>query len=299
MEVFEGMKAYRQADGSIGLFRPEKNMDRMLSSCLRMGLPAFDKDEALEGIKQLVDLDRDWVPEGDGYSLYIRPAMIADGAGLGVGPSKSALFFTITSPVGPYYPTGFAPVRLYASTKYVRAWPGGTGAAKCGGNYAATIVPQVEAAKAGYAQVLWLQGEDDLLTEVGTMNLFVYWTNEAGKKEVVTAPLGDGTVLAGVTRRSVMDICKAKGINVVERYISMAELIQAVSDKRVIESFGSGTAAVVSPVAGFNYKDVDYDIPINNDLKAGELTHELWETLYDIQYGRRTDEWNKDWVQRL
>ena len=185
LECFEGMKAYVDTKGQVRLFRPDLNMKRMNNSMKRLFLPTFNEDGFLDCIKELVRLDRDWIPTGDGYSLYIRPTGISTHPYIGVGASDYAKLFVILSPVGPYYPEGFNPVRLYADDKYVRAWPGGTGDTKIGGNYGPTIMPQMEAAKKGYSQILWLFGEEHYMTEVGTMNLFVHWVNEQGENRVL------------------------------------------------------------------------------------------------------------------
>ena len=202
--------------------------------------------------------------------------------------------FTILSPVGPYYPEGFAPVKLYGEKRFVRAWPGGTGDTKVGSNYGPTIKPQLLAADRGYSQVLWLFGEEDggQVTEVGTMNMFVLWENEEGVKELVTAPL-DGTILPGVTRDSVLELAKSWGeFAVTERAVTMGELVRAVESGRLLEAFGSGTAAVVSPFKGFHFEGEDYDVPIDAALQAGPITKRVWDTLRDIQYGNVEHPWS-------
>eukprot|EP00944_MAST-04C_sp_MAST-4C-sp1_P006430 g6430.t1 len=271
------------------------NMKRMNASSARMNLPEFDGPQFLECIKELVRLDSDCIPEGEGYSLYLRPTAISTHPFLGVTGAKQSKLYVILSPVGPYYPEGFKPVTLYADNVNVRAWPGGVGFTKCGGNYAATIKPQMEAAQKGFSQVLWLFGEDDELTEVGTMNMFTFWVNEDGEKELVTAPL-DGTILPGVTRDSILTLCKDWGeFKVTERKYTMAELTKAVDENRLIECFGAGTAAVVSPIRLINYHGKDYEVPLNPndpDAVAGELTQRIWDTIIDIQYGRKD---YKDW----
>jgi len=210
LQCFEGMKAYVDDNSDVRLFRPDKNMERMNTSCERLFLPNFDGEELTECIKELIKVDRSWIPEGEGYSLYIRPTAISTHPYLGVTKPENAKVFVILSPVGPYYPSGFAPVKLFADNRNVRAWPGGIGYAKAGGNYAPTIGPQTEAAEKGYSQVLWLFGEDDQVTEVGTMNMFTFWINEEGEKELVTAPL-DGTILPGVTRDSILQLAREWG----------------------------------------------------------------------------------------
>eukprot|EP01094_Clydonella_sp_ATCC50884_P014184 TRINITY_DN2453_c0_g1_i1.p1 TRINITY_DN2453_c0_g1~~TRINITY_DN2453_c0_g1_i1.p1 ORF type:complete len:415 (+),score=144.48 TRINITY_DN2453_c0_g1_i1:51-1247(+) len=290
IECFEGMKAYKDAQQQIRLFRPADNMERLNLSAQRLQLPGFDGDEYLECMKALIHLDHEWIPASKGYSLYIRPTMIGTQPSLGVGPSFHALLYTILSPVGPYYPTGFKPVSLYADTEHVRAWPGGTGDRKVGGNYGPSILPQVNAAKKGYSQVLWLYGDDHRITEVGTMNCFVLWDNAAsGERELVTAPL-DGTILPGVTRRSIIELAHHWGVKVVERALPMGELIDALAAGRLHEVFGAGTAAIVSPVNKIGYKGQDYEIPLdkqNPDAAAGPFTNKLMDEILAIQYGEK------------
>lgn len=288
-ECFEGMKAYKDSKGNVRLFRPDLNVDRLLKSTKRLTLPAFPKDEMLAAIKQLVKVEQDWIPSEKGYSLYIRPTMIATQPSLGVGASNRALFFCILSPVGPYYKTGFNAVSLLATEKYVRAWPGGTGDAKIGANYAPGILPQIEAAKQGYQQNLWLF--NDHITEVGTMNCFVYWKNREGKKELATPPL-DGTILPGVTRQSTIELVRSfsasEGITVVERPITVKEIIDAQSEKRLLEIFGTGTACIVSPVKKIRYKNKDIQIPLDPkdpNSQAGPLAKRIVEEIMKIQYG--------------
>jgi len=202
--------------------------------------------------------------------------------------------FCILSPVGPYYPEGFAPVSLYGERQYVRAWPGGTGDAKVGGNYGSTIQPQLQAAAKGFSQVLWLFGEEDggQVTEVGTMNMFVLWTNEQGEKEMVTAPL-DGTILPGVTRNSVLELARSWGeFKVTERKFTMGEVIRAAESGRLIEAFGSGTAAVVSPIKAVTVEGTQYDVPIDSELQAGHVTKRVWDELTAIQYGKVEHPWS-------
>ncbi|KNC48808.1 branched-chain-amino-acid aminotransferase [Thecamonas trahens ATCC 50062] len=286
---FEGLKAYIDDDGCARLFRPDMNMARFSRSSTRLGLPDFDQDAVLEGIKELVRLDKDWIPRKPGYSLYLRPTAIATQESLGVGAPSASKLFVITSPVGPYYKSGFAPVRLLADEHHVRAWPGGIGYTKAGGNYAPTVVPQKKANDAGYAQVMWLFGETGQVTEVGTMNMFVLWHNTAGELELVTPPLDDGTILPGVTRDSILHLVRSRGdVKVSEAPFTIYQMIDAIADGRMVEAFGAGTACIVSPIEGFNFKGVDYDIPLSADAskRAGDLTHELAEELMGIQYGR-------------
>ncbi|KAI9330833.1 aminotransferase [Obelidium mucronatum] len=277
------------------MFRPDMNMNRLLRSCQRLTLPEFDKVQLLECIKKLLLVDERWIPSERGYSLYLRPTAIATQESLGVGPSNKAKIFVINCPVGPYYKTGFAAVSLSATSNYVRAWPGGTGDAKVGGNYAPGIRPQVEVAQKGYAQNLWLFGEEDYLTEVGTMNLFVFWKNAEGELELVTPPL-DGTILPGVTRDSILSLAKTWGeFKVSEKKVTMPQLVQAIQEKRVVEMFGAGTAAIVSPIKNIFYKGKDWAIPLDPkdpSSQAGALTKKFADTIMGIQYGEIEHEWS-------
>lgn len=292
LQCFEGMKAYLDDDNCIRLFRPECNMERMNDSMKRLFLPSFDEEAFLECIKELVKVDKDWIPKGEGYSLYIRPTGISTHPYLGVGASNDAKLYVILSPVGPYYPTGFAPVSLLADTQNVRAWPGGTGSSKVGGNYGPTILPQVEAAKQGYSQVCWLFGEDHEITEVGTMNLFFVWKTKEGGTELVTAPLSRGDILPGVTRRSVLELAREWGdYEVSERNITMSEVVAAVDEGRIIEAFGSGTAAVLSPIKLIHYNGVDLNIPLECG-QSGALCQRLWNEITGIQTGKIDHPWS-------
>lgn len=299
VECFEGMKAYKDKHGKIRLFRPDMNMTRFLKSSTRLALPSFDRAELLKCIKEFVRTEQRWIPNERGYSLYLRPAHIATQASLGVGASHSSLIFVIASPVGPYYKTGFAPVKLAASTEYVRAWPGGTGDCKIGGNYAPGIRPQIQVVNDGFQQILWLFGPDHLITEgllfnvVGTMNFFVYWVNEHGEKELATPPL-DGTILPGVTRDSILSLAREWGIKVAERDLPMHVVKAAVKDNRVLEMFGAGTAAIVSPIKQIKYNQDVMDIPLGSKPgnKAGELTSRIADTILGIQYGEISHKWS-------
>lgn len=295
LECFEGMKAYIDSDNNVRLFRPDMNMKRMQRSMKRLQLPEFPEDEFLACMGELLKVDKDWIPRGDGYSLYIRPTAISTHPFLGVGASSSAKMFVILSPVGPYYPEGFKPVSLLADTKHVRAWPGGTGDCKIGGNYAPTIQPQIQAAQEGYSQVLWLFGPDRQVTEVGTMNMFVFWKNEAGEDELVTAPL-DGTILPGVTRQSILDLSRQWGeFKVAERTFTVDEVVRAADEGRIYESFGAGTAVVVSPIRQIHVDQRDIDIPLNPadpEAGAGPLAQRFWDTITGIQYGKIESEWS-------
>ena len=296
MAAFEGMKAYRDAAGKVRLFRPDMNMKRLSSSMVRLAMPPLDEAGYLACIKRLVALERSWVPDGDGFSLYLRPTVIGTQPTLGVGPSRSIKLFTICCPVGPYYPEGFKPVSIYAERDAVRAWPGGVGDRKLGGNYAPTILIQKDAAARGYSQVLWLVGKELQVTEVGTMNFFVMWTRRDGVRELVTAPL-DGTILPGVTRDSILALARGWGeFNVREARFTMGELADALREGRVEEAFGAGTAAVVSPVKSLHFDGTNFEVPLGkgsgSNVGAGPLTQRFWKELLDIQYGRKEHAWS-------
>ncbi|XP_034502437.1 branched-chain-amino-acid aminotransferase, cytosolic isoform X2 [Ailuropoda melanoleuca] len=274
VELFEGLKAFRGVDNKIRLFRPNLNMDRMHQSAVRATLPVFDKEELLECIKQLVKLDQEWVPYSTSASLYIRPTFIGTEPSLGVKKPTKALLFVILSPVGPYFSSGtFKPVSLWANPK----------------NYGSSLFAQCEAADHGCQQVLWLYGEDDQITEVGTMNLFLYWINEDGEEELATPPL-DGIILPGVTRRSILDLAHKWGeFKVSERYLTMDDLTTALEGNRVREMFGSGTACVVCPVSDILYKGETVHIPTMEN--GPKLASRILDKLTDIQYGREESNW--------
>ncbi|XXQ33839.1 Branched-chain-amino-acid transaminase [Plasmodiophora brassicae] len=290
LACFEGMKAYVDDDNQIRLFRPDMNMKRLLNSADRLVMPCPDEHIMLDGIKELVKLDKDWIPKGLGYSLYIRPTLISTYPFLGVAPSEAVRFYTIMSPVGPYYASGFKAVSLYADHEHVRAWPGGAGGSKIGANYAPAIKAQRLAMSRGFAQVLWLFGPDLQITEVGTMNQFFFFKNRDGEPELVTAPLTDGTILPGITRDSILTLCREWGeFKVSERKITLHEVMEAVEEDRMIEAFGSGTAAIVSPVKSVHFQGKDYPIPLDPkdpNGQAGALTQRISRTIMDIQVGR-------------
>ncbi|KAI0307601.1 branched-chain amino acid aminotransferase II [Multifurca ochricompacta] len=299
--LFEGLKAYRCKDGKITLFRPDLNMTRMNRSAQRLALPTFNGDALLDLIKQLVRLERHWIPQKEGHSLYIRPAMIGTQSTIGISPPDSALLFVICSPVGPYYPDGFKPVALHGTTEHVRAYPGGTGAYKIGANYAPAVLPQKEAAQLGYVQNLWLSGPEHHLTEVGTMNLFVVFRQEDGTLELVTPPL-DGMILPGVTRDSLLSLARshaagtlhipnlATRLTVSERGVTMKEVCEAAQSGRLVEMFGGGTAAIVSPINKIGYRGQSIDVPVEED-GMGPVSRPLWTELV----GRQTGEIESDW----
>ncbi|XP_012589150.1 PREDICTED: branched-chain-amino-acid aminotransferase, mitochondrial isoform X2 [Condylura cristata] len=288
--LFEGMKAFRGQDQLVRLFRPWLNMDRMLRSALRLCLPSFDKAELLECIRRLVQVDKDWVPDRPGTSLYVRPVLIGNEPSLGVGHATRALLFVILCPVGSYFPgDSVSPVSLLADPTFIRAWAGGVGDCKLGGNYGPTVFVQQEAKKKGCEQVLWLYGPDHQLTEVGTMNIFIYWTYEDGVLELVTPPL-DGVILPGVVRQSLLDLANTWGeFRVVQRKITMTELVRALEEGRVREVFGSGTACQVCPVHQILYQGKNLHIPTMEN--GPELILRFYKELKAIQYGAKAHEW--------
>jgi len=290
IELFEGMKAYRGVDGRIRLFRPDKNMERMRRTAARASLPDFDPEELIKIITNLVQIDQEWVPYTTTGSLYIRPTMIGTDSTLGVAHSNEAKLFVLTGPAGAYYPTGMKPISLLADSSHVRAFPGGVGAYKMGCNYAPTILIGRRATEMGCQQVLWLYDEDEKLTEVGTMNIFVYWTNEQGEEELITPPLTDGLILPGVTRDSLLELCRQwNEFKITERYPSMEEIRRALAENRLKQIFGAGTACIVSPVGRILYRNPhtqSYEDLLIPTMQAGTLMQRLYTTILEIQYGR-------------
>jgi len=284
--IFEGLKAYRGKDNKIYLFRPTDNLKRMNISAARMCMPEIPVDDVLTAMKKLVAIDEDWVPKAEGATLYIRPTMIATEAGLGVRPATQYIFFIIKSPVGAYYPEGFNPVKIFVTDKYIRAVAGGVGNVKTAGNYAASIMAAVEAQKLGYTQVLWLDAiERKYIEEVGTMNIF-FLIND----ELITPPLS-GSILPGITRDSVLRLTKDWGLKVSEKRITIDEVLAANKNGSLQEIFGTGTAAVISPVGELNYKG---QICTINNGKTGDLAQKLFDELQAIQNGYKKDPYN--WV---
>ncbi len=280
-EVFEGMKAYRRKDHKIGLFRPQDNISRLNDSCRRLCIPELPADDVFEALCELIRIDQDWIPKGDGTSLYIRPTVIASEASLGVKVSSSYTFFVIAGPVGAYYAEGVNPIKIWVEETYVRAAEGGLGEAKTMANYAASMLATKRAKERGFTQVLWLDARDRrYVEEVGTMNMFF---KIAG--EVITAPL-DGTILPGVTRRSVIQLCKDMQIPVSERRISIDEVIEAQQNGTLEEAFGTGTAAVISPVGELFYRDHAYRV---GNGQTGEISKKMYDELTGIQTGARPD----------
>lgn len=288
-EIFEGLKAYRTADGSIQLFRPEKNMARMNVSCDRLCIPKIDEEFAIEAIKTLVKVDEDWVPSEEGTSLYIRPYIFANDVHIGVHPAKHLIFAIILSPVGAYYPEGIAPVKIFVEEKYVRAVVGGTGFTKAGANYAISLKGQEEAAAQGYIQTLWLDGvERKYIEEVGSMNVFFKIDGE------IVTPALVGSILSGITRMSIIELLKSKGYNVSERRISIDELVKAFNEGKLEEAWGTGTAAVISPIGELKYGELV--MPVNNG-EIGEVSQMLYDTLTGIQWGKIEDEFG--WTVKI
>lgn len=285
-ETFEGMKAYKNGE-HILLFRPEMNARRMINSNRRLCMAEIPEDIFVEAVEAIVKYEQDWIPTAEGTSLYIRPFCFATEAGVGVHPAKTYKFVIILSPVGAYYPEGVNPVKIYVEDEYVRAVIGGTGFTKCGGNYAASIAAQVKAEKMGYTQVLWLDGvHRKYVEEVGTMNVMFVIDNE-----IYTAPL-EGSVLPGVTRDSCIQILKEWGYTVHETHLAIDDLMTYAENGKLQEAFGTGTAAVISPVGELNYKG---NAQIINDFKIGPLTQKLYDELTGIQWGKIADTrgWSK------
>ena len=280
-EMFEGLKAYKGEDGSVYLFRPDMNAKRANNPNKRLVIPELPEEDFVDAIKAVVDVDRDWIPTDPGTSLYIRPFIIATDEFLGVAPSKTYLFIVILSPSGAYYESGLEPVGIWIEDEYVRAVKGGMGYTKTGGNYAASLIAQVKAHDDGYSQVLWLDGvERKYIEEVGAMNI-MFKIN--GK---VVTPMLNGSILPGVTRDSILQVCRDWGYEVEERRISVDELVAAAKDGSLEEVWGTGTAAVVSPVNKLRYEDEVMHI---GDGGIGELTQKLYDELTGIQWGKRPD----------
>ena len=280
-EVFEGLKAYRTPEGKVQLFRPLENARRLNSSCDRLCIPQIPEEDFVQAVKALVRLDQDWVPAKKGTSLYIRPFIIATDPSLGVHASHSYLFAIILSPVGAYYPEGINPVKIYVEDEDVRAVRGGTGYTKCGGNYAASIRAGERAEEQGYSQVLWLDGvHRKYIEEVGAMNVLF---KVDGK--VITPEL-TGSVLPGITRKSCLELLRDWGVPVEERLITAQELFDAADSGKLEEAWGSGTAAVVSPIGELAMGEKK--VTINNG-QIGHLTQRLYDTLTGIQWGTEPD----------
>lgn len=288
-EIFEGLKAYRTADGSVQLFRPDENFKRMNVSAERMVIPQLNEEDCMQALKTLVKMEEDWVPHTDGASLYIRPFIISTDPYVGVRPGDHYMFMIILSPSGAYYSTGLNPVKIYVEKKYVRAVRGGTGFAKTAANYAISLKGQQEAHDQDYEQVLWLDGvEQKYIEEVGSMNIFFVIDGE------VITPQLTGSVLPGITRKSALEICRKRGYKVSERRITIEEVAEAYDNGKLDEVFGTGTAAVISPVGHLKWGDKVMTI---NDNKIGAISQMLYDTMTGIQWGKIKDEFG--WIVKI
>ncbi|KAI4254515.1 MAG: hypothetical protein LQ352_003049 [Teloschistes flavicans] len=297
-ECFEGMKVYRDPSGQLRFFRPDMNLDRFNKSAIRIGLPSLDGVELLKLIAEFVKVDERFVFAHPGYSLYLRPVFIGTSPGFGVTAPTSALLYVIASPVGAYYSTGFEPILLEATSSRhaTRAWPGGTGNQKIGGNYAPSIAPEKAAKSRGFHQCLWLFGDDDAITEAGTMNLFIAFKNQdQGRQELVTPPL-DGTILPGVTRDCVLSLARERlvprGWQVNERKVCMKELSEASKAESLVDVFGTGTAAVVTPIRAIKWQDQLVDCGLSPQQNAGEITVCMKKWIESRQYGNEEHDWS-------
>ena len=289
-EIFEGMKAYRLSDGSTALFRPDANARRFNESAVRMAMPEVPHDLFIESVEQLVRIDSQWFPQVDGGALYLRPFMFASEVFLGVRPARQYLFITIASPVGAYFKGGIAPVTIWVSQHYTRAAPGGTGAAKCGGNYAASLVAQAEATAQGCDQVVFLDAATHKwVEELGGMNLFFVFDDGS----IITPPL-TGTILPGITRNSIIDLARAQGLTVREEPYSIDQWRSDAESGRLRETFACGTAAVVTPVGTVKWPDGSFTIGGN---QSGPVTASLRSALVSIQRGDAADP--HGWVHRI
>lgn len=283
-EMFEGLKAYKTVDGKTLLFRPDKNIERANNTNLRICIPTIPEEDFLQAIAEVVKIDSDWIPKKEGTSLYIRPFIIATDPFLGVRPSDTYKFMIILSPVGAYYPTGIAPVKIWIEDEYVRAVRGGIGEAKTGGNYVASLKSQVKAHDAGYSQVLWLDGvHRKYIEEVGAMNIFFKIDG------TVVTPMLNGSILPGVTRDSAIALCKKWGIPVEEKQISIDDIFEAYKNGKLEEVWGTGTAAVVSPVCELKCENNIMNI---GNGQIGEITHKLYNTITGLQTGKIKDDMN-------
>ena len=288
-EIFEGLKAYRRADGGVQLFRPMENIKRMNNSAERMCLPLIDEQDLMEILTTFVKLEERWVPKSFGTSLYLRPFMFGNDETLGVHTVSRATFMLIASPSGSYYAEGINPVKIMIESEDVRAVRGGTGYAKCGGNYAASTRAGEKAAQKGYTQVLWLDGvERKYIEEVGAMNVMFKLDGK------IVTPALSGSILPGITRKSCIEVLRDMGYEVEERLLSVDELVDAMKSGRLEEAWGCGTAAVVSPIGKLMYEDVEYVI---NGGEIGEVTGKLYDTLTGIQWGTREDTYG--WIYKI
>ncbi|MDR2456372.1 MAG: branched-chain amino acid aminotransferase [Deltaproteobacteria bacterium] len=285
--IFEGLKCYRHPDNRLALFRPLENCKRLNHSAARMAIPLVDEDFLLKAIKELLRIDGGWTPSLPGASLYVRPTIIATEPHLGVRPSKDYLLFIMLSPVGPYYPEGFAPIKIFVESFYSRSAPGGLGSIKAGASYAASLLATEEAAKKGFTQLLWLDAiEHRNIEEVGSMNMFFVL---GGK--ILTSKLS-GTILPGIIRDSVLTVAKDLGYEVEERDVPIGEVIEGAKSGRLTEAFGSGTAAVISPVGLLSWNDQEITVA---DGSIGPVTQKLYDELVGVQYGHVPDA--RGWIE--
>ena len=281
--IFEGMKAYRNEDDEIFLFRPNQNAKRFNQSAERMCMPAVPEDMFIDFIKTLVDIDRDWIPNKKGYSMYVRPFMIATDPYVGIRPSSTYKFMIFTCPVGAYYTE---PVRVKIETEFTRAAHGGTGAAKAGGNYAASLYPAKLAQEQGYQQLIWTDAQEHkYIEEAGTMNVIFHIGNK------IITPKSSDTILDGITRKSVMEIAKDWGYETEERKVSIAEIIEAIENGELKDAFGAGTAATIAPIRTINFKGKDYELP---ETKDREFSNKVFEYLNKYKHGKVEDKFN--WI---
>lgn len=285
--IFEGVKAYKDPNGNPIIFRPQDNWKRMNRSAVRMAMPEVPEELFVDGMRQLINVDRDWVPSDDGTSLYIRPFMIAVDEFIGVRPAEKFMFIIITSPSGPYYSK---PVSIYVQDQFVRAFPGGIGFTKAAGNYGMSMYPTQQIKSMGYDQILWTDGfEHKYVQEIGTMNVFFVIGDT-----VITPDLSQDTILEGVTRDSVLTLLREKGMKVEERPISIDEIAEAYKAGTFKEAFGTGTAASIAPIAELTYHDMHMKLP---DVATWEVCNWLKKELSDIRYGRKAD--NHGWICKV
>lgn len=288
-EVFEGLKAYTQVNGDIALFRAKDNFKRMNNSAKRLAMPSFDEDFVHKALIELVKVERDWIPGSKGTSLYIRPNYIGMDPFIGVRSAREYIYYIMTGPVGAYYANGLAPTKILIEKQYTRAARGGMGFAKTAGNYASSLIAGVEAHEKGCDQVLWLDAEErKYVEEVGSMNMMFVIDGK-----IVTPDL-DGTILPGITRNSVLTLAKDMGLQVEERKVAIEEIIDTAKSGVLTEAFGTGTAAVVSPVGKFVYGDEEFTV---NNNQMGEYAQKFYDALTGIQYGECADKF--DWIEKI
>ncbi len=286
--LFEGMKAFYQTNGEMVLFRPEFNAERFREGAKRLCMEAPPVEDFIQAVAELVRVDHDWIPSEKGCSLYIRPTLIGHEGFLGVRPSNKYMFYVILSPVGAYYKEGQKPIKIWVEEQDLRAAPGGLGAVKAGANYAASLQAALKAKQKGYAQVLWLDSEREFVEEVGTMNVFFVFKNE-----IVTPELS-GTILPGGTRQCALQLLKDWKLPIVERKIKISEVIAALEKGELLEAFGTGTAAIISPIGELNYKNKNYDV---SNQKTGPLADRLYKEITGIQYGEIPD--RHHWIKKI